>query len=427
MNSTKIAIIGLGYVGLPLALEFSKKFKVIGYDINKERVNDLLKGKDSTNEVQIDSLFNQLRIFDENVNGLKLTTSISEIENCNIYIVTVPTPINVNKQPDLNPLINVSKEIGKILKKGDIVIYESTVYPGCTEEVCCPILERESKLILNEDFFLGYSPERINPGDKINNVTTIKKVVSGSNQFVTDKINTLYLSIIKAGTYVASSIKVAEASKALENAQRDINIAFINDIAKFFDKLNLDTNEVLEAAATKWNFMKYKPGLVGGHCISVDPYYLIHKAKEVEYDLDLILAGRNVNESMGSFVANKLIKIMISKGIMTFNSRILILGITFKENCPDIRNSRILEVFEEFKKNDCHVDVLDPIADPVEVQKEFGINILSNIDIDYQIYSGILICVGHDEFTRLSLKKSPKTAIYDVKGILDIIDVDGRL
>jgi UDP-N-acetyl-D-galactosamine dehydrogenase len=417
----KIAIIGLGYVGLPLAVEFGKKYKTIGFDINLERVSDLVNGNDLTNEVSsielIDTLQNRF---------LTITSEIKNIINCNIYIVTVPTPIDKFKSPDLGPLIAASKIIGSILKKGDIVIYESTVYPGCTEDDCVPILEKYSGLIYNKDFYCGYSPERINPGDKINTLTKIKKVTSGSNNEIAIIVDNLYKSIINAGTHLAPSIKVAEASKAIENAQRDINISFFNELALIFDRMNIDTNDVIEAAATKWNFLKYQPGLVGGHCIGVDPYYLAHKAQSLGYDPQVILSGRRVNDQMGIFIANKVIKLLIRKGNKIKGAKILILGVTFKENCPDIRNSKIIDIYNELKQFELDIDVYDPYADPIEVFREYQIKINS----DLKKYDAIILAVSHKEFLDLNLnllKASENSILYDVKSFLNRTLVDARL
>ncbi len=414
----KLAIIGLGYVGLPLAVEFGKKFETVGFDINKERIEELEKGYDRTLEVDSENL--------KSAKKLSFTTKLEDIKDANIYIVTVPTPIDSFKRPDLTPLLKASETVGKVLKKGDIVIYESTVYPGATEEDCVPILEKFSGLKFNKDFFCGYSPERINPGDKEHTVTKIKKVTSGSTPEVAKEVDELYKSIIEAGTHLAPSIKVAEAAKVIENAQRDINIAFVNELAMIFNKMGIDTNAVLEAAATKWNFLKFKPGLVGGHCIGVDPYYLTHKAQQLGYNPEIILAGRRLNDNMGIFVANQVVKLMIKKGKRIEGAKILVLGITFKENCPDIRNSRVIDVINELKDFGCNVDVYDPWADKEEVKEEYGIDLLTKEDnIDLSKYDAIVVAVAHDEFKNMDIKKSDNQVIYDIKGILK--ESDGRL
>lgn len=414
----KIGIIGLGYVGLPLAVEFGKKYPTFGFDINTKRIKELEGGHDHTLEVEDREL--------QRVQNLNFTDDINDLGDCNIYIVTVPTPIDFYKQPDLTPLKKASETIGKVLFKNDIVIYESTVYPGCTEEVCIPILEEVSKLKYNHDFFCGYSPERINPGDKEHRLPSIKKVTSGSTPKIADKVDDLYTSIITAGTHIASSIKVAEAAKVIENSQRDLNIAFVNELALIFDKLDIDTHEVLEAAGTKWNFLPFKPGLVGGHCIGVDPYYLTHKAEGVGYNPQVILAGRRINDNMGVFIANKVIKLMAQNDNPIKNSRALVLGITFKENCPDIRNSRVIDVVNELESFGVKVDVYDPHADVEEVKLEYG-KILN--DKPQGEYAAIILAVGHSEFKSLDLNshKNNKSIIYDVKGYLDKSVVSSRL
>ncbi|MDB4130959.1 nucleotide sugar dehydrogenase [Flavobacteriaceae bacterium] len=418
----KIAIIGLGYVGLPLAVEFSKKHYVIGYDINSSRIKELKNGIDKTNEIssnELESCNNSDKFF--------LTSSISDLKDYNIYIITVPTPINDDKTPNLNYLLSASKDIGKILKKNDIVIFESTVYPGCTEEVCIPELERTSNLIFNKDFYCGYSPERINPGDKINTLSKIKKVTSGSNENVALEIDKLYKSIIIAGTHLAPSIKVAEASKAIENAQRDLNISFVNELALIFDKIGIDTKDVLEAAGTKWNFLKFKPGLVGGHCISVDPYYLVHKAESLGYHPNVILSGRRVNDYMPKFIVQKLIKLMINRDLKIKSSNVLILGLSFKENCPDIRNSKVFEVYKELLTFNLNVDVYDPLVERDIVLKEFKIDLIS----DYKLkkYGAVILAVSHDEFKKIDFKdfKKNNSIIFDLKSVLDKDSVDLRL
>jgi UDP-N-acetyl-D-galactosamine dehydrogenase len=414
-----IAIIGQGYVGLPLAIEFGKKHPTIGFDINFGRIDQLKKGVDHTNEATPEQL--------RSTNKLTFSSNINDIKDCNIYVVTVPTPIDEFKTPDLNPLRSASNMLGKILKKGDTVIYESTVYPGCTEEVCVPLLEKSSGLIFNTDFYCGYSPERIVPGDKVNTLTTIKKVTSGSTSDIADFVDDLYSSIISAGTFKAASMKVAEASKAIENAQRDVNISFVNELALIFDRVGIDTQDVLDAAGTKWNFLKYKPGLVGGHCISVDPYYLAYKAENLGYHPEVILSGRRVNDNMSTFVANKMIKMLIKAGKQIMGSKILILGVTFKENCPDIRNSKVAVVYNELKEFGLEVDAYDYEADSKEVNQEYGINLIDEIK---EKYDGILLAVSHDKFSMLdveSLKKDSKSVVYDLKGFLPRNLVNSRL
>ncbi len=419
IENKKIAVIGLGYVGLPLAAAFAEKYPVVGFDINQGRVNELKSGHDHTLELADDELKAVLVEGLESGNGLLPSFNAEDLASCNVYIVTVPTPIDESKRPDLRPLISASTLIGKYLKKEDIVIYESTTYPGCTEEDCVPVLEKASGLKFNEDFFCGYSPERINPGDKENTVKKIKKVTSGSTPEIAVVVDELYKSVISAGTYLAPSMKVAEASKAIENAQRDVNISFVNELALIFDRLGIDTNEVIEAAGSKWNFLKYRPGLVGGHCISVDPYYLAYKAEQVGYHPAVILSGRRVNDGMGAFVANKLIKLMIGKGLAIKNSRVLILGVTFKENCPDIRNTKIVDIRKELLEFGCHVDIVDPRANAEEVINEYAFSLLDMSELDVANYSGIILGVAHDEFRKLNIQKSESTAIYDVKRALN--------
>ena len=413
-----IGVIGLGYVGLPLAVEFGKKFPTTGFDIHQQRVNELISGHDRTLETSNEDL--------AAAKYLKYTTQLEDLKACNYYIVSVPTPIDQHKRPDLTPLIKASETVGKVLAKGDIVIYESTVYPGATEEDCVPVLEKFSGLKYNQDFYCGYSPERINPGDKVHTVTRIMKVTSGSTPDVAKKVDDLYKTIIVAGTYMASSIKVAEAAKVIENSQRDINIAFVNELALIFNKIGVDTHEVLAAAGTKWNFLKFTPGLVGGHCIGVDPYYLTHKAQELGYNPEIILAGRRLNDNMGFYVANRVIKLMIKKGHTIAGSRVLMLGITFKENCPDIRNSRAIDVVTEFKEYSCKVDVYDPWASPAEVKHEYGIDLIENPDKEYD---AIVLAVAHDEFKQLDIKAlgNGRAIIYDIKGLLDKSLVNERL
>lgn len=417
-ESIHIGVIGLGYVGLPLAVEFGKKYPVTGFDIHHQRIDELIAGHDRTLETSDEEL--------AEATNLRYTTQLNDIRSCNYFIVTVPTPIDSHKRPDLTPLIKASESVGKVLKKGDIVIYESTVYPGATEEECVPILEKFSGLKYNTDFFCGYSPERINPGDKVHTVTKILKVTSGSTPEIAKKVDDLYKSIIVAGTYLASSIKVAEAAKVIENSQRDINIAFVNELALIFNKIGIDTHEVLAAAGTKWNFLKFTPGLVGGHCIGVDPYYLTHKAQELGYNPEIILAGRRLNDNMGFYVANRVIKHMIRKGQTVAGSRVLMLGITFKENCPDIRNSRAIDVVTEFNEYACKVDVYDPWADHAEVKHEYGIDL---IDKPGEKYDAIVLAVAHNEFKELDIRSlgSNNPVIYDIKGLLDKSIVDERL
>ena len=418
MDNTKIAVIGLGYVGLPLAHAFSSKYKVVGFDIAQWRIDELRGGYDRTLELS------ETQVNEAIANDMEFTRELNDIADCNIYIVTVPTPIDKHKKPDLTSLIKASESIGKVLKKDDIVIYESTVYPGATEEECAPVLEKFSGMKFNEDFFCGYSPERINPGDKEHTVTKILKVTAGSTLEIGKKVDNLYASIITAGTYLAPSIKVAEAAKVIENSQRDINIAFVNELAMIFNKLDIDTNEVLEAAGTKWNFLPFKPGLVGGHCIGVDPYYLTHKAQEVGYNPEIILAGRRLNNNMGVYVASQVIKLLIKKGHKIDGAKVLILGITFKENCPDIRNSRVIDVIDELKEFGCVVHVSDPWADKEEVQREYGLDLIQNLELNIQNYDSVVLAVAHDKFKSIKLNNS-KQVVYDIKSILDISD--GRL
>ncbi len=423
----KIAIIGLGYVGLPLAIEFSKKFKVLGFDINRTRVEELNSGKDHTNEANLEDLNLVMKLAKDTENGLIFSSNPEDLNSCNIYIVTVPTPIDQFKAPDLMPLLKASEMLGRVIKNGDIIIYESTVYPGCTEEDCVPVLEKYSGLKFNKNFYCGYSPERINPGDKVNTLTKIKKVTSGSTPEIAEVVDSLYKSIIEAGTHKAPSLKVAEASKAIENAQRDVNISFVNELALIFDRMGIDTNDVLEAAGTKWNFLKYKPGLVGGHCIGVDPYYLAHKAESLGYHPQVILSGRRVNDNMGMFVANKVVKLLIQKGHKINNSRVLILGITFKEDCPDIRNSKVIDIYNELKQFGILLDVYDPHADCVEVLKEYRIKLIYELT---KSYNAIILAVSHSEFLGLDfqkLKASSNTIIFDTKSFLNRDLVDSRL
>lgn len=414
----KIAVIGLGYVGLPLAVEFGKKYHTLGFDINKQRIEELKNGIDRTlesNEVEIRA-----------ATKLKFTSELELLKDFNVFIVTVPTPIDKFNAPDLTPLLSASGMLGKIIKKGDIIIYESTVYPGCTEEDCVPVLESKSGLKFNIDFFCGYSPERINPGDKINTLVKIKKVTSGSNPEIAEIVDTLYSSIIIAGTHKAPSIKVAEASKAIENAQRDVNISFVNELALIFDRMGIDTQDVLDAAGTKWNFLKYKPGLVGGHCIGVDPYYLAHKSQSLGYHPEVILSGRRVNDNMGTFVANKVVKLMINKGIAIKGTKALILGVTFKENCPDIRNSKVVDIYNELVQFGIEVDVYDPHANAKEVKEEYQISLTTQL----VNYDAIILAVSHNEFISFNysdLKRSNDSVVYDIKSIIDRNLVDARL
>ena len=422
MSNKKIALIGLGYVGLPLAVEFGKKREVIGFDINQTRVDELKKGLDTTLETTKQEIKDAVY--------LSYTTNLDDIKNCSIFIVTVPTPIDKDKRPDLTPLEKSSESVGKILKKGDIVIYESTVYPGATEEVCVPILEQQSGLTFNKDFYCGYSPERINPGDKEHRITTIKKITAGSTPEIAIEVDNLYLEIIIAGTYKASSIKVAEAAKVIENTQRDVNIALINELALIFNKLNIDTESVLEAAGTKWNFLRFRPGLVGGHCIGVDPYYLTHKAIEVGYNPEMILAGRRLNDSMGSYVADQVLKLMTKKHIHVIDANILIMGLAFKENCPDLRNTRVVDLVKEFEGFNCNVDVYDPWVSKDEAVHEYNIK-----PIDKPIkgkYDAIILAVAHDEFKALTAEQirifgRDNHVLYDIKYLLTADESDGRL
>jgi UDP-N-acetyl-D-galactosamine dehydrogenase len=425
---TKIAIIGLGYVGLPLALEFAKQYDVLGFDINEERVNELGQGYDRTREANLEDL---KQVIDQKKNGkvgLHFSSDKEDLRAYNIFIVTVPTPIDQFKAPDLGPLLKASAMLGAILKPGDLVIYESTVYPGCTEEDCVPVLEKISGLKFNKDFFAGYSPERINPGDKINTLTKIKKVTSGSTPEIAEKVDALYRSIITAGTHKAPSLKVAEASKAIENAQRDVNISFVNELSLIFDRIGIDTNDVIEAAGTKWNFLKYKPGLVGGHCIGVDPYYLAHKAESLGYHPQVILSGRRVNDNMGHFVANKVVKLMIDKDHKIKGSKALIMGITFKENCPDVRNTRVVDIHHELIQFGLNVDVYDPWADADEVMHEYGIPIINKL-VNNVIYDAIVVAVAHHEFLDFEYHKikHDSSVIFDTKAFLDRGLIDGRL
>ncbi|MCD8213342.1 MAG: Vi polysaccharide biosynthesis UDP-N-acetylglucosamine C-6 dehydrogenase TviB [Campylobacter sp.] len=409
----KISVIGLGYVGLPLAAAFSEKYEVVGFDVNSKRIKELKNGFDRTLELSSE----QMRKVIEN--GIKFSLNLDDIKDCNFFIVTVPTPIDKNKRPDLTPVIKASESVAKVLKKGDIVVYESTVYPGVTEEICVPILQ-SGGLKFNEDFFCGYSPERINPGDKEHTVTKIKKITSASTPQIADVVDEIYRSIITAGTHKAPSIKVAEAAKVIENTQRDINIAFINELAMIFERMNIDTNAVLQAAATKWNFLNFRPGLVGGHCIGVDPYYLTHKAQELGFHPEMILAGRRINDNMGKYVAGQIIKLMIKKGVKISDARVLTLGLTFKENCPDIRNSRVIDVIDELKDFGCKVDVYDPWVDEAEVLREYGLIPLKSYEL--KDYDCVVIAVAHNEFKGLNLSGA---LVYDVKNVYP--NADARL
>lgn len=418
----KIAVIGLGYVGLPLARLFSTKYPTIGYDMNKKRVDELMLGKDSTREVDENLLKKAI-----NNNGFKCTTSLDDIKDCNFYVVAVPTPVDANNRPDLQPLWGASETIGKVISKGDIVVYESTVYPGVTEEECLPVIEKVSGLKFNKDFFAGYSPERINPGDKLHTVEKIKKVTSGSTPKIADLVDKVYNSVLLNGTHKAPSIKVAEASKIIENSQRDVNIAFMNELAKIFNAMGIDTNDVIEAAASKWNFIKLKPGLVGGHCISVDPYYLIQKAQVYGVLPRVMFAARRLNDGMGDYVANQVIKCMNKKGILVKDANILILGITFKENCPDIRNTKIVDIYHTLIEYTNNIDIYDPWANIEKVKSEYGIEITSNMP--NKKYDAIILAVAHDQFKDINFSELKKDLgiIYDVKGILPRNIIDGRL
>jgi len=422
-----IAIIGLGYVGLPLAVEFGKKYKVVGFDINKVRISELSAGRDHTLETDEDDLKKVAASVDKQ-EGVLFTSDKNNLLDCNVFIVTVPTPVDQYNNPDLTPLIKATETVAQALKKGDIVIYESTVYPGCTEEACIPILEKSSGLVFNTDFFCGYSPERINPGDKARTLPNIKKVTSGSTPESARIINDLYLSIIPAGTHLAPSIRVAEAAKVIENAQRDINIAFVNELSKIFTLLGIDTNEVLEAASTKWNFLPFKPGLVGGHCIGVDPYYLAQKATSVGYYPEIILSGRRINDSMGAYIADTVVKLMIKKEISIWGADVLVLGITFKENCPDVRNTKVVDIITELQSYKANITIFDPWANCQQVKHEYGLTCLDTLPTD-KTYSAIILAVSHTAFIGLDFKgllKQPGV-LYDVKGILDVSTVDGRL
>jgi UDP-N-acetyl-D-galactosamine dehydrogenase len=422
LQGTRLAIVGLGYVGLPLAVEFGKKYETTGFDINSRRIDELRRGVDNTLELDAAELADAGR--------LSYSSDLADIAGCNVYIVTVPTPIDQAKRPDLTPLVKASEALGKVLSRGDIVVYESTVYPGCTEEVCVPILERVSGLKFNEDFFAGYSPERINPGDKQHRVTSILKVTSGSTPETADFVDALYGSVITAGTHKASSLKVAEAAKVIENTQRDLNIALVNDLAILFNKLGIDTLEVLQAAGTKWNFLPFRPGLVGGHCIGVDPYYLTHKAQEVGHHPDVILAGRRTNDSMGPYVASEVIRLMVRKGINPVKARVLVLGLAFKENCPDLRNTRVVDIVGALRGYNAHVDVHDPWVNSAEAQHEYGLTPIEHPENGS--YDAVIVAVGHKEFVAMGPEGirafgKGQSVLYDVKYVLPRAAVDGRL
>lgn len=417
MSEIKIGIIGLGYVGLPLARLFATKYSVVGFDINQSRVNELMTGVDSTLEVE-NSLLEEVLVNDDSKIGLFCSTAINSLSNCNYFIVTVPTPVDKNNRPILTPLIKASETVGSVLKKGDVVVYESTVYPGATEEDCIPVLERVSGLVFNEDFFAGYSPERINPGDKEHTVEKILKVTSGSTPEIGEKVDELYRSVISAGTHLAPTIKVAEAAKVIENSQRDINIAFVNELAKIFNLMGINTYDVLEAAGTKWNFLPFKPGLVGGHCIGVDPYYLAQKAQEFGYHPEIILAGRRLNDSMGEYVASDVVKLMIKNDIRIKNAEILVLGITFKENCPDVRNTKVVDVIHALEDYEMNVSLFDPWAEPDEVKQEYGLSSVK--EVPKKKFDAVVLAVAHNEFKNLNFDslKNEKAIVYDVKNVL---------
>ncbi len=422
LDDTRIGVIGLGYVGLPLAVAFGNRFPTTGYDLNRARIDELRAGRDSSLEVTAEEL--------AAVRNLRYAYEADELADCNVYVVTVPTPIDAYKRPDLSPLQSASETVGKLLQSGDVVIFESTVYPGCTEEVCVPILERISGLRFNRDFYVGYSPERINPGDKENRLSTIVKVTSGSTPETADFVDTLYREIITAGTHKASSIKVAEAAKVIENTQRDVNIALINELALIFNRLGIDTLEVLEAAGSKWNFLPFRPGLVGGHCIGVDPYYLTHKAQEIGYHPEVILAGRRINDGMGAYVAERVVKLMTQARIQVVDARVLILGLSFKENCPDLRNTRVVDIVQELRGYHARIDVYDPWVDPAEAEREYGIR---PVDAPQKAgYDAVILAVAHHQFTELGSAGiralcRPNAILFDVKSVLPATDVDGRL
>lgn len=421
MENIRIAVIGLGYVGLPLARLLSTKYKTVGFDLNVNRVNELMTGNDSTLEISSEVLQAALD------NGFVCTADMHELKDCNFYIVTVPTPVDENKKPDLTALYKASETVGKVIDKGDIVVYESTVYPGVTEKECVPVIERVSGLTFNKDFFAGYSPERINPGDKLHTVDKIKKVTAGSTPEVGDIVNTVYASVISAGTHLVSNIKVAEAAKVIENAQRDINIAFVNELAKIFSYMGIDTQEVLDAAATKWNFQRFNPGLVGGHCIGVDPYYLAQCAQRYGYNPEIILAGRRMNDGMGEYVANQIIKLMLKKGIQVLDSKILLLGFTFKENCPDVRNTKVIDIVTTLKEYNLDITIYDPWVNSESAMYEYGVEVVTELPAD--CFDAVILAVSHDAFKSLDVKSllNEKHVMYDVKGFWDRQLVDGRL
>jgi len=429
-NESKIAVIGLGYVGLPLAIEFGKKYSVCGFDVNQDRVNELGRGEDRTLEADLIGMKQATDLCKDTKGevGLYFTADVQELKRCNTFIVTVPTPIDEFNNPDLRPLLKASAMLGKVLKKGDLIIYESTVYPGCTEEDCVPVLEKESDLRFNEDFFCGYSPERINPGDKVNTLTKIKKITSGSTPEIADRVDALYNSILENGTHRAPNMKTAEAAKAVENAQRDMNISFMNELALICDKVGIDTNDVIEAAGSKWNFLKYRPGLVGGHCISVDPYYLAHKAKALGYNPEVILSGRRVNNSIAKFIADKTLKLMIQNDHKIKGANVLILGVTFKENCPDCRNTKVIDVCTELEEFGCQVDLYDPWAEPDVVLHEYGKTLLTSINPNKK-YEAVIACVAHDQFKTFDYAKykAQGAVIFDVKNFIDRSLVSARL
>ena len=430
INESKIAVVGLGYVGLPLAIEFGKKYSVCGFDVNQDRVNELGRGEDRTLEADLIGMKQATDLCKDTKGevGLYFTADVEELKRCNTFIVTVPTPIDEFNNPDLRPLLKASAMLGKVLKKGDLVIYESTVYPGCTEEDCVPVLEKESGLRFNEDFFCGYSPERINPGDKVNTLTKIKKITSGSTPEIADRVDALYNSILENGTHRAPNMKTAEAAKAVENAQRDMNISFMNELALICDRVGIDTNDVIEAAGSKWNFLKYRPGLVGGHCISVDPYYLAHKAKALGYNPEVILSGRRVNNSIAKFIADKTLKLMIQSDHKIKGANVLILGVTFKENCPDCRNTKVIDVCTELEEFGCQVDLYDPWAEPDIVLHEYGKTLLTSINPNKK-YEAVIACVAHDQFKTFDYAKykAQGAIIFDVKNFVDRSLVSARL
>lgn len=429
-SSYSIAVVGLGYVGLPLAAEFARYYPVVGFDINRSRISELQQGIDSTLEVDkplLDKVLTDAGSADSK-NGLYCSYDTADLGRCNVFIITVPTPVDKNNRPDLTPLYKASETIGKVLKRGDIVIYESTVYPGVTEDECVPVLEKHSGLVFNQDFFCGYSPERINPGDKLHTVSKIKKITSGSTPEIAEVVDSLYRSVITAGTHKAASIKVAEAAKVIENSQRDINIAFVNELAMIFNRLGIDTHQVLEASATKWNFLPFKPGLVGGHCIGVDPYYLAQKAQEVGYHPEIILAGRRLNDGMGKYIAGEVVKLMIKKDIPVKAANVLVLGITFKENCPDVRNTRVVDIVQELSSYDINVSIYDPWAKPEDVAHEYGINIMTELT-EGKVFDSIVLAVAHSSFIATDWRSHVRKGgiIYDVKGCLEKSAIDARL